>query len=340
MPEFGTGGAEKVVFNLVCLLAKDEFNIGLLLFLKKGYLTEQLPANVQVESFSSGRLFNAIPVLWKILRSDADLIFCSGYHNPIMALLSYLSGTSKKLILRETSVVGQANRDWKKTFLKRLVPITYSPCRNIIFQSRYGKMDFEKYFGTELSRAEILRNPAFTSTVVESDSKSIFLVGTLNANKNQLLGLAAIKTSGLTESQVEVFGDGKERQTLESYVSDEMKNFKVQFHGYVKGMDTQWGKASVLLVTSKHESFPNVIIEAAMAGVPSVCLLCPGGIKELYDLYNWGALVVEPQDLPEALKRVSQMSLIERQKLKANAERIFGIEARSDYLNFFRSYND
>ena len=337
MPSLGSGGAERVVFNLLNGLAPLGLQIHLLLLFSEGFLVSKLPAGVSVQITKHKRLVNGFFTIWKALKSDTDFVFCSGYHNPYVALLAFISGTSHKLILRETSVVGSAKGRWKAVpILSLFMPIIYNSCHCVIFQSFYGKTDFERFFGFRLNRWKVMINPSFGLKMENSnEAKSIFLVGTLNSNKNQKAALNAIQVSGLKEITVEIFGDGPERKELEALVSASKFDFKVLFHGNVSSMDQHWSRAALHVMTSKFESFPNVVIEAASGGVPSVCLDVPGGMKELFELGNWGELVSDTEKLPKAIKQTYYLSLDKRQLIGKIAYDRFHLEAMKNYQSFF-----
>jgi glycosyltransferase involved in cell wall biosynthesis len=338
MPSFGSGGAERVVFNLLSNMPENQFKLELLVLSKAGFLSKRLPSNVLVKEIYRSRLLFAIDELWMALNSDADLVFCSGYHNPLIALIAYASGKSHKLILRETSVVSAAKGRWKAMpILKAVVPMFYNSCRGVIFQSNYGKKDFENYFQFNLNNSSVLMNPAIMVNELNIQAYSIFLVGTLNANKNQQMALHSLYESGMRGFRVEVFGDGPERKNLEKYVSQSKFDFEVIFHGTVSNMEEHWKRARLHVLTSRFESMPNVVIEAAMNGVPSVCLNVPGGLAELFELGNWGKLVDDPESLAEEIERIYGLDKMSREKMAKEAKNLFQIEATNKYINYFNS---
>ena len=339
MPSLGSGGAERVIFNVLNGLAPLGLHTRILLLFSRGFLAEKLPSNVIVEVAKHNKLSQTFFTIWKALKSDTDIIFCSGYHNPFIALLAYVNGTSHKLILRETSVVSAAKGRWKAMpILRSIILVIYNSCACVIFQSSYNKEDFERFFGFRLNRWEILINPSYGEREINSNSgKNIFLVGTLNSNKNFKDALLAINDSGLSNITVEIFGSGPEGKKLELFASNSNFNFKVLFHGNVTNMDEHWNRASLHVVTSKFESFPNVVIEAAMAGVPTVCLSVPGGIAELFKLGDWGKLVSRKEDLAGAIRDTYSLLLSKRLQIAENAKEVFQNQAMIEYRRFMLS---
>lgn len=337
MPELGTGGAERMIFNILTMLPPEKFELTLVLFLRKGFLAEKLPPHVGVKVFHRKKLILALPVLWNTLRSNTDYVVSSGYQNAVLSVLAYVSGNSKKLILRETSVVTVAKKNSRFVKLfKTTIPFTYPLCKRIIFQSAYGASEFEQYFYSHFRNVKVLRNFSSPDKNLQQPGRpnSIFLVGTLNSNKNFVAALEAIRKSSTRNFVVEIFGDGPEKENLREFAARHLPEVKVVFHGYVKGMSEHWPRAALHVLTSKSESYPNVVIEAALAGVPSVCLKAPGGLAEMYSLGNWGALVSD-ENLSERINELIVLDDKGRNQLKQDAIRCFGEQPRAEYAEFF-----
>lgn len=333
MPSFGTGGAERVVFNLMNGLHNHGHKVELILLLANGFLVKRLPSDVSVNIYHHRRLLTATLTIIKALKSDSDLIFCSGYHNQYVALLAYLTSTSHKLVLRETSLIGVAKSRRGQSLWRIPIPFLYNFCRRIIFQSKYGKEDFQAFFNFNLLKSSVLVNPVFSKGQVSFSGQNIFLVGTLSKNKNHAEALFAIDKSGLDNVTVEIFGDGPERRSLEE-LTKSLLNIHVVFHGYVDSLDNHWSRCALHVLTSKFESLPNVVIEASSHGVPSVCLNVPGGLSELFELGNWGLLVNESEQLALAINKIYNWDQNQRNNLAEEAQIAFSIQAMKNYLNF------
>ena len=59
-------------------------------------------------------------------------------------------------------------------------------------------------------------------------------------------------------------------------------------------------QAAVLALSSRHEAFGRVLIEAMACGCPVVATDCPGGVVELVDRGNFGHLVPVGDDVAMA----------------------------------------
>jgi glycosyltransferase involved in cell wall biosynthesis len=343
MPDLSGGGAEKVIHNLLHLLPREQFQCTVLLFKGRGHLVDNLPTDVEVIVRAHKRLFSALITLIWFIRKDYSFIISSGYHNPVIGALSYVLGTNKKVILRETSVVGAKKDRWRNFgILRYLIPFIYNNCGKIIFQSKYNLTDFESVFNTKLDNARILVNPTIPLNLSREEycGKNIFLVGRLEKAKGFDVALNAIKKSKLDNKLIEVFGTGSEVENLKRIAAELGGSGKVVFHGFIKNMNEHWERAGLHILTPSHESFPNVVIEAAMHGVPSVCLNAPGGMFELFQLGPWGKLVSSVDELPEAIRETYDTSSVQKYIMQKQADKVFAKVSISNYVEILAGHKE
>lgn len=77
-----------------------------------------------------------------------------------------------------------------------------------------------------------------------------------------------------------------------SLTNDDVKNLelefgeKIRFHGYINNVESLYAEADVLLLLSKHEGFPVVVMEANACGVPAICYSVPGCIDAIENGVN------------------------------------------------------
>ena len=69
---------------------------------------------------------------------------------------------------------------------------------------------------------------------------------------------------------------------------------KIIFHGYIDNVKDLYAETDVLLLLSKHEGFPVVVMEANACGVPAICYSVPGCIDAIKNGTN-GYLFVKGQ---------------------------------------------
>lgn len=80
---------------------------------------------------------------------------------------------------------------------------------------------------------------------------------------------------------LDIYGDGEERQELESLASKLGIVDKVAFLGWVVNPWNQIQSATALVLTSQFEGFPMVLLESISYGVPCISSNCPTGPEDI-----------------------------------------------------------
>lgn len=139
------------------------------------------------------------------------------------------------------------------------------------------------------------------STLPDLPRPRLVGVGHLRPEKNQdltLEALAHVRSRGIPASLV-LFGDGVERPGLEERARALGLSGVVHFAGNVLDARRMLSSFDLLVLPSKEEGFPNVILEAWQAGIPAFSTRT-GGALEIAGP-DQAALLVEPADFPAAL---------------------------------------
>ncbi len=106
-------------------------------------------------------------------------------------------------------------------------------------------------------------------------------VGHLRAEKDQALSLHAlahVRQNGIPAS-LTLFGDGPERPRLDHLVRELGLQEAVHFAGNVLEARRMLSHFDLLVLPSKEEGFPNVILEAWQAGIPAFSTHTPGAAE-------------------------------------------------------------
>jgi glycosyltransferase involved in cell wall biosynthesis len=112
----------------------------------------------------------------------------------------------------------------------------------------------------------------------DGERAGILFVGRLEAVKNPQLALEAAAVAG---APLTVAGQGPLEESLRSQVADHGNGAVVDLRGFVERPWELYARHRVLLVTSRYESFGNMIVESLAAGTPVVSADCDFGPREL-----------------------------------------------------------
>lgn len=125
------------------------------------------------------------------------------------------------------------------------------------------------------------------------EDKSILAVGRFDSHKGFDVLLRAFALCGWAERGVKLtlLGDGPERKAL-SFLAQELGiSDKVDMPGVVKDPERWMSCASVFVLPSRYEGFPNVLLEAMAMGCPVIASDCDSGPREIIQSNKNGLLV-------------------------------------------------
>ena len=105
--------------------------------------------------------------------------------------------------------------------------------------------------------------------------------GRLTEQKGFDLLIGAIALSGLKGLRVTVLGEGPLREPLEELARSKGVEHQIRFIGFQKNPYAFMMHADAFVLSSRHEGFPNVILEALACGTAVIATPAPGGINEI-----------------------------------------------------------
>jgi len=174
----------------------------------------------------------------------------------------------------------------------------------------------------------------FQPIVVGEGATDLLFVGELRLLKGVDVLIAAIKklTQDGRSLGATIVGDGPDRARFEREVAKQGVSDKVRFIG-AKPARAAFALGRLLVVPSRAESLPYIVLEAAAAGVPMIASRV-GGMPEIFG--PDAGLLVPPGD-PSALARAMTQALQDRGarhsttlRLKARIRALFSADAMTD----------
>lgn len=162
----------------------------------------------------------------------------------------------------------------------------------------YNRVDVET-----LSQQQLSRSSARAKLGLPDDSYIVANVGRLHPDKDQatlIRGFALALESLPTNSTLVIIGQGKYEKKLQRLIHELGVAERVILTGHIKDAKKLFKAFDLFVLSSDHEPFGMVLLEALAAGVPVVCSDCGGGpeviagVGTLFELGN-------PESLSEAL---------------------------------------
>ena len=207
-----------------------------------------------------------------------------------------------------------------------------------LFESAYGRDVFRAKVGDPGARARVVHNgvtPAeFAPITTDAGASDLVFVGELRVLKGVDVLIQAIALLGREGRSLSatIVGDGPDRSTFEAQVRAQNLGERVRFVGAQPARQA-FACGRLLVIPSRAESLPYIVLEAAAAGVPLVTTMV-GGIPEI--LGPDAAELVPPGD-PAALAHAIDLALRDpgakragSERLQARVREVFSCDAMTD----------
>lgn len=337
MPTLGGGGAERVIVNIINELSKHHNNIDLILAKGFGEYKDEINNSINIINLSSNSIWKSFIPFYNYIREVRPkyLLSTLPYTNIIAVLVCMLIKDPPKLILREANTVSQMRKypdSFREIILPQLVKLFYPRADKIIAVSNGVRDDLVANINLDPEHVITVYNPIVGKEIIEyakeqvtdinldSNEKIVISVGRLNEQKDHKTLLEAFKlVNDQVKSKLIILGKGKLEYELKNYVQSLNLNESVKFMGFQKNPFKYMANADVLVLSSKYEGLPGVLIQAMAVGCPVVSTNCPSGPKEILGNGKWGTLVPvgDSKKMAEAIlntfsNKISEKSLINR----------------------------
>lgn len=298
-PTLGNGGAERIMLYLMNYFSvrSDKYEVSLLLIKNEGsdYLTD-LSDKIKVYRLrlDNRRIRNCIPTVIKsiiIIRPTIcfiglfDLNIALAFFLPVMKMFKI------HFIVRETNII---SRKYHKNKLLRLgYRLFYNLYDRIIAQSKDMQEDLIENWSINPKRVRLINNPipiesvqerSLNSCPIQMDSNqyNFVIIGKFSPQKGYDILLKRLsELPRENQYHLYVLGSGKLQLQIEEWIVEYgLKDYVtlLGFHSnpypYIKAADS-------LVLSSRYEGFPNVLLEANALGKPVFVNYCKGGINEI-----------------------------------------------------------
>ena len=192
-----------------------------------------------------------------------------------------------------------------------------------LFESAYGRDAFRTKIGNPAAPMRVVHNgvtdPEFSGVPPDASPTDLVFVGELRALKGVdvlIEALARLAANGQHVTAT-IVGAGAEKDTFENAARDLGVTELVRFVG-AKPARSGFALGRILVVPSRAESLPYIVLEAAAAAMPIIATRV-GGIAEIF---GPDAAHLIPADDPAALAGAIDAALRDPARLEAAARRL------------------
>ena len=164
-------------------------------------------------------------------------------------------------------------------------------------------------------------NPTFTPVILGA--------GRLAPQKDFATLIEAFRrVSAARPCRLVILGEGRLRPQLEGQVRALGLEDCVSLPGWAENPYALMSRAALFVLSSRHEGFPGVLIEALACGCPTVSTDCPAGPSEILENPELLAPVGDPEALSQVMLRALDRP-VDKATLRARAAR-FSVERAVD----------
>jgi glycosyltransferase involved in cell wall biosynthesis len=295
LPTLQGGGAERVMLNLLRNFDRSRFEP--MLAVVDGRLADlagELPQGVRFEDLQCTRVGRAGPRIVRLIwRWRPQVVLSTVSHlNLMLALLKPLLPRSTRLVAREAVNLSTYLREEVISLPWRLgFRWFYRRFDRVICLSRSMRDDLCTHFSLVERKTVVIPNPVDGARLRElggpavadrdDPARRLVAIGRLAHQKGFDLLIDALARCRDLAWQLDVLGKGPAGLELQQQIERLGLQDRVRLRGFVANPYTWLRQADALVLSSRYEGMPNVVLEALACGTPVVSTPVPGAVEIL-----------------------------------------------------------
>jgi glycosyltransferase involved in cell wall biosynthesis len=315
VPSLAGGGAERIFSMLLFHLDRSRFEPHLAVLQAIGEYRQDIPKDVVLHDLKVSRIRYALPSMIRLVwRINPDTILCTlGHLNLALIFAKPFFPSGTKLVVRESTIASALLK--QETRYPRiwgwLYRHLYRRADKVVCSSDTMVNDLMKHF--KIPREKIVRiyNPVDAKRVQElaqigenpfrGPGPHLITVGRLSGEKGLDLLLEAMPEvrEVLPTAELNILGQGPLLECLLEHAKKLGLAQAIHFWGFQQNPWRYMLHADVLVLPSRFEGLPNVLLEALTLRKRVVATDCPSAVREVQD--SGGGMVLVPPDAPKAL---------------------------------------
>ncbi|MCR6496044.1 glycosyltransferase [Thermomonas sp. S9] len=308
LPDLRGGGAERVMVDLAQEFASLGHSVEFVLMRATGEFLPEAQRDFAIVDLAAPRARNATGALIRYLRRrrPAAVIAAMWPLTAIAPVAARMAGFQGKVLASEHAILSRQYAPYgrfHRLALRVLVALGYRLASARAGVSRGTCADMAALSWMTSDRFATVHNPVRAAVMPCREALNaadalwgakgtrILTVGSLKPVKNHALLLQAFAVLPRSEARLMLLGQGQDEVALRVLAAELGIADRVIFAGFHLDPSPFYATADLFVLSSDHEGFGNVIVEALSFGLPVVSTDCPSGPAEILQGGRYGHLV-------------------------------------------------
>jgi len=344
MESFVMGGVERVTLRLLQALQQQypKLNIIVAVQHNSGALASEFNQTLQIAELPPGTFAQGLAIRQLALTLQSQLVlFTKG---GLSRFKLFLPRSVRSVVVQHVPLALPGLSAGKNALRRLIAAVCYRLVDKVVTVSDGLNQDVCRALKLAPTKVKTIYNPVLTSSVNALARQelpaavlplpSYFLcVGRLDYQKGYDMLLQIWQQPQLQQQHVCIIGDGPLSNTLSEQIAQLGLSDRVHLLGADNNPYRYMQHAKALLLPSRFEGLPTVLVEAAALGTQLVAFDCPHGPKELLNAGRDGYLVA-PGDISDFATAVAAIAQGQNKPLP-DVSAFFAEAAASNYYQLF-----
>lgn len=299
------GGAQRVVSNLSKYLAK-KYHLYICLHDAKNIIYPYSGQLIDLKTPpANSRFKKAVNILkriskFKVIRKGSKPDFVLSFMES-SNLINLFSGRSGKTVISIRNYKSKQDQGFTGKVFNLLMKLFYNKSNKIVVVSGGIKADLVLNYGLNENKITVIYNPVdleyireMAENPLENQYASLFkdpvilTAGKMMRQKGQwhLIRAFSLIKRTIPNIKLVILGDGVLRSYLVSVIENLGLEDDIKLLCFQENPFKLFNKASLFVLPSLFEGFPNVLLEAMALGLPVIASDCPTGPREILAPYS------------------------------------------------------
>jgi glycosyltransferase involved in cell wall biosynthesis len=318
LPELAGGGAERVLLEVAHGLVERDIEVDIVLVRPGGALRHAVPDAARVVDLHVARTLFAGRRLRRYFVRERPEVVISALTptNVVNVVVTRLVRPRVRTIVTQHNMTAAHSTTKADRAGLRAARWFFPRADRIVAVSEGVAADLVDRLGMDADNVAVIHNPVISGRLfadagaplehpwlAHKQGRVLLAVGRLTAQKDFATLLRAVALLP-PDHRLVVLGEGELRDDLSDLADRLGIRERVDFPGFTANPYPSFARADVVVLSSRHEGLPTVLIEALPFDCGIVSTDCPSGPREILDQGRWGRLVPcgDPVALADAIR--------------------------------------